>query len=29
MSGEQYALPDAVGALRAVRKRAPDGAWCP
>jgi ATP-dependent Lhr-like helicase len=27
MSGEQYALPDAVGALRAVRKRARDGAW--
>jgi ATP-dependent helicase Lhr and Lhr-like helicase len=26
MSGEQYALPEAVGALRAVRKRAPDGA---
>jgi ATP-dependent Lhr-like helicase len=26
VSGEQYALPDAVGALRAVRKRAPDGA---
>jgi ATP-dependent helicase Lhr and Lhr-like helicase len=27
MSGEQYALPEAVGALRAVRKRARDGAW--
>ena len=26
MSGEQYALPDAVGALRAIRKRAADGA---
>jgi ATP-dependent Lhr-like helicase len=26
-SGEQYALPDAVGALRAVRKRARDGVW--
>jgi ATP-dependent Lhr-like helicase len=26
MSGEQYALPEAVGALRAVRKRACDGA---
>jgi ATP-dependent Lhr-like helicase len=26
MSGEQYALPDAVGALRAVRRREPDGA---
>jgi ATP-dependent Lhr-like helicase len=26
VSGEQYALPDAVGALRAVRKRACDGA---
>jgi ATP-dependent helicase Lhr and Lhr-like helicase len=26
MSGEQYALPEAVGALRTVRKRAPDGA---
>jgi ATP-dependent Lhr-like helicase len=25
VSGEQYALPDAVGALRSVRKRAPDG----
>ena len=25
VSGEQYALPDAVGALRAVRKRACDG----
>jgi ATP-dependent Lhr-like helicase len=25
VSGEQYALPDAVGALRAVRKRASDG----
>jgi ATP-dependent Lhr-like helicase len=24
VSGEQYALPDAVGALRAIRKRAPD-----
>ena len=29
MSGEQYALPEAVGALRAVRKRAPDGALVP
>ena len=27
VSGEQYALPEAVGALRAVRKRARDGAW--
>jgi ATP-dependent Lhr-like helicase len=27
VSGEQYALPDAVGALRAVRKRAPDHEW--
>jgi ATP-dependent helicase Lhr and Lhr-like helicase len=27
VSGEQYALPDAVAALRAVRKRAPDGAY--
>jgi ATP-dependent Lhr-like helicase len=26
VSGEQYALPDAVTALRAVRQRAPDGA---
>jgi ATP-dependent Lhr-like helicase len=26
MSGEQYALPEALGALRAIRKRAPDGA---
>jgi ATP-dependent Lhr-like helicase len=26
MSGEQYALPDAVGALRTVRKRPADGA---
>jgi ATP-dependent helicase Lhr and Lhr-like helicase len=26
MSGEQYALPEAVGTLRTVRKRAPDGA---
>ncbi|MGA8705491.1 MAG: hypothetical protein WB646_00735, partial [Steroidobacteraceae bacterium] len=26
VSGEQYALPDAVGALRAVRKRALDDA---
>ena len=26
MSGEQYALPEAVGALRAIRKRAGDGA---
>jgi ATP-dependent Lhr-like helicase len=26
MSGEQYALPEAVGALRAIRKRARDGA---
>jgi ATP-dependent Lhr-like helicase len=26
VSGEQYALPDAVGALRAVRKRPPEGA---
>jgi ATP-dependent helicase Lhr and Lhr-like helicase len=25
VSGEQYALPDAVGALRAARKRGPDG----
>jgi ATP-dependent Lhr-like helicase len=25
VSGEQYALPDAVGALRGVRKREPDG----
>jgi ATP-dependent Lhr-like helicase len=25
VSGEQYALPDAVGALRSVRKRASDG----
>jgi ATP-dependent Lhr-like helicase len=25
VTGEQYALPDAVGALRAVRKRPPDG----
>jgi ATP-dependent Lhr-like helicase len=25
-SGEQYALPDAVGALRAIRRRAHDGA---
>jgi ATP-dependent Lhr-like helicase len=29
MSGEQYALPEAVGALRAVRKRPRDGAWVP
>ncbi|MGH8231410.1 MAG: Lhr family helicase, partial [Steroidobacteraceae bacterium] len=26
MSGEQYALPDAIGTLRSVRARAPDGA---
>ncbi|MCJ0825399.1 DEAD/DEAH box helicase [Luteimonas sp. 50] len=26
LSGEQFALPEAVGALRAVRRRAPDGA---
>jgi ATP-dependent Lhr-like helicase len=26
MSGEQYALPDAIGALRAIRKRTRDGA---
>jgi ATP-dependent Lhr-like helicase len=26
MSGEQYALPDAIGALRAVRRRERDGA---
>jgi len=26
LSGEQFALPDAIGALRQVRKRAPDGA---
>ncbi len=26
LSGEQFALPDAVGALRQVRKRTPDGA---
>jgi ATP-dependent helicase Lhr and Lhr-like helicase len=25
VSGEQYALPDAVGTLRSVRKRSPDG----
>jgi ATP-dependent helicase Lhr and Lhr-like helicase len=27
VSGEQYALPDAVGTLRSVRKRAADGEW--
>ncbi len=27
VSGEQYALPEAVGALRAIRKRAADGAF--
>jgi ATP-dependent Lhr-like helicase len=27
MSGEQYALPEAVAALRTVRRRAHDGAW--
>ncbi|HXR18819.1 MAG TPA: DEAD/DEAH box helicase [Steroidobacteraceae bacterium] len=27
VSGEQYALPDAVAALRSVRKRERDGAW--
>ena len=26
LSGEQFALPDAIGALRAVRNREPDGA---
>jgi ATP-dependent Lhr-like helicase len=26
-SGEQYALPDAVGALREVRRKAPSGEW--
>jgi ATP-dependent Lhr-like helicase len=26
MSGEQYALPEAIGALRSIRKRASDGA---
>jgi len=26
MSGEQFALPEAIGALRAIRKRTPDGA---
>jgi hypothetical protein len=26
LSGEQFALPEAIGALRAVRKRPPDGA---
>ncbi len=26
LSGEQFALPDAIGTLRAVRNRAPDGA---
>jgi ATP-dependent Lhr-like helicase len=26
MSGEQFALPEAIGALRAIRKRPPDGA---
>lgn len=25
VSGEQYALPEAVGALRAIRKRGPEG----
>src|SRR5690606_24125946 len=25
ISGEQFALPEAIGALRQVRKRAPDG----
>jgi ATP-dependent helicase Lhr and Lhr-like helicase len=27
VSGEQFAMPEAIGALRAVQKRAPDGAW--
>jgi ATP-dependent Lhr-like helicase len=27
ISGEQYALPEAVVALRAMRRRAPTGAW--
>jgi ATP-dependent Lhr-like helicase len=26
LSGEQFALPEAIGALRAVRKRPHDGA---
>jgi ATP-dependent Lhr-like helicase len=26
-SGEQYALPDAVGALREIRRKAPSGEW--
>ena len=27
VSGEQYALPDAVAMLRRIRRQAPDGAW--
>jgi ATP-dependent Lhr-like helicase len=27
VSGEQFALPEAVGLLRDVRRRAADGAW--
>ncbi|WP_225876175.1 DEAD/DEAH box helicase [Lysobacter solisilvae (ex Woo and Kim 2022)] len=27
LAGEQFALPEAIAALRQVRKRAPDGAW--
>jgi ATP-dependent Lhr-like helicase len=27
VSGEQYALPDAVGSLRAIRKRGAEGEW--
>lgn len=27
LSGEQFALPEAVAALRGVRQRAPDGSW--
>ncbi len=27
ISGEQFALPEAIGTLRETRRRAPDGAW--
>jgi ATP-dependent helicase Lhr and Lhr-like helicase len=27
ISGEQFALPEAIGSLRETRRRAPDGAW--
>ena len=27
LSGEQFALPEAIGLLRDTRRRAPDGAW--